>query len=89
MSDEWSGEERRQLFLSQEEKNRLWDCLTTLDKKLTEHLESDKIYKPKIIELVEILDQSKGVITFIRWSAIVVGAIVSIWLFVKDHLNFH
>jgi len=55
--------------------------LLEVEKKVDE-LSSD------IKSLLELWQQAKGIVTFVKWSASIVGFITAIILFIKDHFKW-
>lgn len=64
------------------------DLLRDLDNKLETHLAEEKELRPKVIELVDILQKSKGAIAFIKLSVTVAGAVAIALAWAKDHIKW-
>ena len=62
----------------------LMDMKSTLDVHITE----ESIYKPKVVELVNILDQSKGILWFIKLLSVALVAGWGIIYWIRDHIKF-
>lgn len=65
----------------------VWDLLHTVDKKLDLHMQQYAMNAPKIEELVVLLDRSKGVLVFLTFASVVVGALGGMFLWLKDHIK--
>lgn len=67
--------------------NELRDLMHELKNTLQSHIEQEKEFRPKVEELVTILERSKGVVTFIKILAYI-GAPVALFLgWFKDHVK--
>lgn len=65
----------------------IWDLLRALDKKVELHLQDEAEFRPKMVELVSILEKSKGAVTLIK---ILVGVVAPVWalfIWAKDHVK--
>jgi hypothetical protein len=53
-----------------------------LDTKLDRHMEEES---KKIGELTEAFATAKHVVSFVKWSAAIIGALALSWVFIKEH----
>lgn len=51
--------------------------LTALDTKVTGHIEDEEEWKPQMLALVSTWHQAKGILTFIKWCALIGGGIAT------------
>lgn len=63
------------------------DLLLDLKKTLDTHITEENIYKPKVVELVDILDKSKGVVWFIKVLSVVAVAGWGLVYWIRDHIK--
>ena len=86
-SKEYTGPDRRIQCPQECNLNEIWELLRSIEKKVDEQITSDKIYKPKLLELIELLDQSKGALRLLKLIAITVAPIVAAAVWIKDHVK--
>ena len=65
----------------------LWELLHTVDKKLDLHMQQYAINAPKVDELVQLLDRSKGILIFLTWASVIASALGAMFLWLKDHIK--
>lgn len=65
----------------------IWKLLRELDTKVTLHIEEEKVVRPKLVELLQLLDRSKGALTLIKWAAATVVAIAGAYTFLVSHFT--
>jgi hypothetical protein len=83
---EWNGEERR-ARLNDKSEEALWNLLREIKTSLDTHLAQEAVYQPKVIELIEVLDKSKGVITLIKVLVYLCAPLFALWAWAKDHVK--
>lgn len=75
-------------IVTEETMAEIWQLLRGLDMKVTLHIEEEKKVRPKLLELIELLDRSKGALTFIKWAAATVVAISGAFAFISSHFTW-
>lgn len=65
----------------------IWDLLRAIDKKVDLHLADEAEFRPRLVELVGIMEKSKGAITLIKWCAYLGAPIYALILWFKDHVK--
>jgi len=58
---------------------------TIMSEKLLEVEYKVDILTSDIKSLLELWQQAKGIVTFVKWTASIAGALTAIILFIKDH----
>lgn len=87
--EEWDGKERRKMDI---------DLLDSFEKKLALHtsIEEEKFreiseeikeVKEQIQELLNLWEQAKGIVTFVKAASWIVSTLAAIWFFFKDHIK--
>ena len=69
------------------ELNDIWNLLRDLDKKVDLHLQEEEAFRPKMVELVSIMDKSKGAITLIKIIVAVAVPVYAAVIWAKDHIK--
>ena len=62
--------------------------LQELDNKVTNHINEEALYKPKLLVLIEVFEQSKGAIHFIKWMAALAAAAGAAYTFLSTHITW-
>lgn len=44
----------------------VWELLRDMQEKMDRHIEQEELYKPKMLELITILERSKGIMYFFK-----------------------
>ena len=83
-SPDYTGPERRKQSPDLE---AIWELL--LDIKATQdvHLAEEKEIKPKLMELLSLLERSKGIIVFVKWTAAISVAFAAFLVWAKEHIK--
>jgi len=68
--------------------DKIWNLLREVDKKVDLHLQEESEYRPKLIELMALLERSKGALTLIKWTAAIVAASAAAGLWVTSHFTW-
>jgi hypothetical protein len=63
------------------------DLLVHIKEKVDAHLDEEKHIQPHLIELVDILQKSKGVVTFFKLALYIGAPLAAIIAWSKDHLK--
>ncbi len=66
----------------------IWKLLRELEMSVKLHMEEEKELKPKLLELLSLLERSKGVFSFLRIVLWVGGPLVAFGYWVKDHIKW-
>ena len=66
----------------------IWELLHAINLKLENHIVEEETYKPKLIKAVEVLEQSKGVITFLKFAVWFTGIVWVVSQWAKDHFKW-
>ena len=67
--------------------NELRDLMHELKNTLQSHIEQEKEFRPKVEELVTILERSKGVVTFLKVITYIGAPVILFFGWVKDHVK--
>lgn len=82
---DWDGKERRATSADiLEIRELLYEIKTQQEL----HLEEEKKLRPKVEELVTILERSKGVVTFLKVCIYVGTPVAAFAVWAKDHIKF-
>lgn len=87
MREEWDGEERRKEAPRSADLNGLEAAIHRLADRFEKHMEEEEEIKPHLVELIDILQKSKGAITFMKFLIYAGGLIGAFVLWVKDHVK--
>jgi len=68
--------------------NQIVALLLTLDQKVTDHIADEKIWKPDLLNVIELFKQAKGAITFIKWMAALGAAAAAVYTFWSTHITW-
>ena len=77
--------------MSEEKEKSIEDVLALLydmKVKLEAHIEEETEYKPKLLQLILILEQSKGVVAFLKASVYIIGLGLAILYWCREHVKF-
>jgi hypothetical protein len=77
-------EEKRQVARPHEYDGSLtaiWELLRALDMKVELHLQEEAEIRPKLLELIDILIASKGLLKFLKWISATAAALLAIHTF--------
>jgi len=87
--DTYLGPERRaeSRRVSPASLDSIWQLLTDLNNKFEAHIEEEKHIKPSLVELVDILQKSKGVIIFLKFLLYIAAPIAAFVYWIKDHVK--
>ena len=66
----------------------IWELLHAINLKLENHIVEEDTYKPKLIQVAEILDRSKGIVAFLKFLVWASGAIWIAAQWWKDHFKW-
>lgn len=84
----WDGLERRAVKeLPEKTDEELWKLLHEIKESLVLHMQQEQAMRPKLEELVTILERSKGVITFLKLCLYVVAPVAAFITWAKDHIK--
>lgn len=84
----WDGSERRAVKeLPEKTDEELWKLLHEIKESLVLHMQQEQAMRPKLEELVTILERSKGVITFLKLWLYVVAPVAAFITWAKDHVK--
>lgn len=61
--------------------------IDNLKRDVLELSEEVKLLRKDVHDLVSLWEQAKGVVTFVKWSASIVGTLSALFLFLKDHIK--
>ena len=67
---------------------RIYELVMELDNKITNHIAEESQYKPKVIAMAEVFEQSKGAITFIKWTAALGSVAAAAYTFLSTHVTW-
>lgn len=81
---EWDGKERR---ANPPDFAAIWELLHEIKTAQEVHLEQEKQIQPKLLELIEILERSKGVITFLKVVLYVGAPLTAFAVWARDHIK--
>ena len=81
---EWDGKERRS---NQPDLSAIWELLHEIKLAQELHLQRDAEVQPKLLELISVLEKSKGALTLIKWLAAVCSFTAAAVIWAKDHLK--
>lgn len=65
----------------------IWKLLHEIKEQQEIHLAQEAEIQPKLLELIALLERSKGAITLIKWTASIGTFIAAIVLWAKDHIK--
>lgn len=65
----------------------VWALVHEMKAKLEAHIEEETEYKPKLMQLLLILEQSKGVVAFLKASVYVGGSLIALLYWCKEHIK--
>lgn len=65
----------------------IWKLLHEIKEQQEIHLAQDIELQPKLLELINLLERSKGAITLIKWTAYIGSFVAAIVLWAKDHIK--
>jgi len=65
----------------------VWLLLSEVNTKISSHIEAEAHLRPHIEELVDILQKSKGIITFIKVLLYIATPVVAFIAWGKDHIK--
>lgn len=65
----------------------IWTLLHEIKTAQEVHLQQEKEFRPKLEELITLLERSKGVITFLKLLLYIGAPIVAIAAWAKDHIK--
>lgn len=65
----------------------IWDLLRELDKKVDVHLAEEAEFRPKLVELVAIMERSKGAIFLLKLLVGIGAPVYALMLWLKDHVR--
>lgn len=82
----WDGKERR-VTGTHSDLSEIWELLHAIDKKIDLHIKEEDAYRPKVVELVEILEKSKGAITLIKILVGVIAPTIAALVWLRDHVK--
>lgn len=81
---EWDGHERRS---TPAELADIWNLLHEIKTSQEIHLKEEAEFRPKLVELVTILERSKGVILFLKLVLYLGAPITAFAVWAKDHIK--
>lgn len=84
----WDGKERRAVReLPEKTDEELWKLLHEIKESLVLHMQQEELMRPKLEELVTILERSKGVVTFLKLLVYVGAPVAAFVAWAKDHVK--
>ena len=67
---------------------QIWELLRDLDMKVQLHIQEESAYKPKMVELINILERSKGAITFMRYTTMLMAMAAAGYAWLSSHVTW-
>lgn len=67
---------------------RIFELIQELDVKVSNHITEEATYKPKLMAMLEVFEQSKGAITFIKWMAALGSVAAAVYTFASAHITW-
>jgi len=67
----------------------IWNLLRALDKKIDLHLQEENAIRPKLLQLIDALELSKGAFKFIKLTAAIVAASAAVYTYVSTYIAAH
>ena len=80
----WDGQERR---IGSPDLVAIWELLREIKEQQDIHLASEAEIQPKLLELINLLERSKGAIVLIKWTAYIGSFVAAIVIWAKDHVK--
>jgi hypothetical protein len=65
----------------------LWEVLRDIQTKLDVHLAEEAIYRPQVLEAIETMRRTKGVIAFFRFIVYIFAPVGGAILWLRDHIH--
>lgn len=65
----------------------IWEFLHSIDKKIDTHLIEDEVYRPKMLELVSILEKSKGAVLVFKLLFYIGAPLAALVYWIRDHVK--
>lgn len=62
--------------------------LTDLHQKLDAHIKEEAALKPQLVELISLLERSKGALVLIKWLSVAVTALAGLYAWASQHLTW-
>ena len=85
----WDGVDRRAVKqLPDKTDDEFWKLLNEIKESLQLHLQHEELMRPKLEELVTILERSKGVVMFLKLALYVGAPVAAFVAWAKDHIKF-
>lgn len=84
MMGEWDGRERR---ATPADLTAIWELLHGIKETQEIHLSEEKSLRPKLEELITLMERSKGVITFFKLLIYIGAPVYAILTWAKDHIK--
>ena len=71
----------------EERLDRIEALIKGMNDTLVAHIASEDALRPQLVELVDLLTQSKGVLRFLRVLIFMIAPIVAVVVWIKDHVR--
>lgn len=80
----FEGKDRRAIGVSMED---LYNEIQKLNSKVEQHIVESEAMRPRLLELLVILEQSRGVIKFLKFLVYIAAPITAVIYWIKDHVK--
>ncbi len=74
--------------MGEQETETLREIMESLRRTLEDHMEVEAAFRPKVEELIVVLERLKGVVTFLKVLLYISGTAWAVLVWVRDHVKF-
>lgn len=74
--------------MGEQETETLRELLESLRRTLEDHMEAEAAFRPKVEELIVVLERLKGVVTFLKVLLYISGTAWAVFAWARDHVKF-
>ena len=68
--------------------NKIWELLHEINLKLAVHMKEEEEIRPKLLELIEILITSKGILRFVKYVAGISAGLLALHTFFGKYVTW-
>lgn len=79
--------ERRHEVVSESDTKAIWELLREVEQKIDTHLTEENLYRPQLLEAIEVMQNTKGVLAFLRGLVYFLVPLGALFAWLKDHLK--
>ena len=84
MSD---SEDRRSYDVNEAAIKDIWTTLRSVETTLNNHITEENIYKPQLLEAIEVMKNTKGVLAFLRGLFYILAPLGAFAVWAKEHIK--